>query len=360
MPAPSASTPPASPPRKRARKSSPPSPRAPRTVQAPMPGAAPRLRHDTSSAPCLFEQEGHRAVGAVVRQLVPGCKKCASKWFCTDDTDPSEPTGPARRRCLRCFNAHIACGAWGAFSAAYSTQDGEALSRFVFEYREHLGNGMYQLLTPDDRLADLASIAREFPYWTFLHRFLPLQNTRCSFLRPGDLLGHPLTTQDSSPTSQCSPSGAPSASSSPPSPDPSDSPLDFDLEEEPALPPSQQASSSRLPPPRGTTVSANPSPPSRSAIPRARTEVPGDGVFFSAFGDLLGRTQQDLLGRTQQDDLADAIAQDAYIISVFFAAKPGFDDFVAYMRELLDLMPEEGPESESTPKSDWKEKGRAL
>ncbi|KAJ7658848.1 hypothetical protein DFH06DRAFT_1196087 [Mycena polygramma] len=360
-----------SPPRKRARRSPssrrpPAPPRGPRNVQIPIPGAAPRLRHDTSVAPSLFEHEGHRAVGAVVRQLVPGCKRCGSGLFCTDDTDPNQPIPKKpRRTCLRCFNAHETCEAWGAFYAAYSAEDGEALDRFVFEYWEHLGNGMYQLLTPDDRLSDLLAIAREYPYRAFLYSFLPLQNTQRSFRRRGDVVRHPAAARVPSPASRSSSAsrdGSPSPPSSSPSPNQSvlgDNPLDYDLEEEPAPPPPQQASSSRLSPPRAPQASSSRAPPSRPAGVSTRADSPSRFEGIRSSNPL--STLADLLLHSQEEFTANTISQDAEHLSAFLDSHPGFDreQFVTYMQGVLDRVSQEENAGESASKTDRKGKSRA-
>ncbi|KAJ7626528.1 hypothetical protein DFH06DRAFT_1141840 [Mycena polygramma] len=345
-----------SPPRKRVR-AHPPTPR-----RAPPPRSrlfanypiaeAPRLTRDTSTAPTTFEHEGHRAVGAVVRQLVPGCRRCGSGIFCTDDTDPNEkmPNKP-RRTCKRCFNAHETCEAWGEFYAAYTDQDEVALGRFLFEYWEHLGNGVYQLLHPDNRLSDLYALAREFPYRVFLYRFLPLQNTRRSFKRRGD--GHrPLVpTRAQSPASRSvspAPSRSLSMSSGSPSPVHSvlgDNPLDYDLEDEPAPPPSQQASSSRVP-----------SYSSRSSTMAGSTPRPDTAEADESLSSLA-----DLLRHSQAVSPEEAAAHDAAQFSAILDSQPAVDRerFLAYMRGVLDGVAQSGSSSGNASSSDPKGKGRA-
>ncbi|KAJ6491454.1 hypothetical protein C8R47DRAFT_1214849 [Mycena vitilis] len=200
-------------------------------VNHPIP-EAPRLTRDTSIAPSTFEHEGHRAIGAVVKQLLPACRRCAQQ-------------------------------------AALNLQAVLQQAR-DFEYWEHLGNGVYQLLHPDARLSDLHALSRKFPYRVFLGRFVPLQNTRRSYRRRGDGNRDLAPTRARSPASRsASPARSHSSSSSRESSSPSpsvlrDNPLDYDLEDELALPPSQQASSSRVPPPsaRPSTTAGSTTRPS--------------------------------------------------------------------------------------------------
>ncbi|KAJ7658821.1 hypothetical protein DFH06DRAFT_1472798 [Mycena polygramma] len=355
-----------SPPRKRVRRdSSAPRPtpaRRSRDFNNRVLAEAPRLTHDTSTPPSLFEHEGHRPVGAVVRQLVPGCRRCGSGVFCTDDTDPNEriPNKP-RRTCQRCFRAHETCESWGSFYAAYTAEDGEALSRFLFEYWEHLGNGMYQLLTPDGRLLDLLAIAREFPYRVFLYRFLPLQNTRRSFKRRGDAHRSPVPTRARSPASRSSSSSSRGRSLSADSGSPlsassvlGNNPLDYDLDDEPAPPPSQQASSSRAPPSSASRVP--PSRSSRSSTMAGSTPRPENAEAAESLSSLA-----DLLRHAQEVSPEEAAARDAAQFSALLNSQPEADRerFLAYMRGVLDGVSQEGNAGGNASLSDRKGKGKA-
>ncbi|KAJ7608958.1 hypothetical protein DFH06DRAFT_1346638 [Mycena polygramma] len=257
--------------------------------------------------------------------------------------------GAPRRTCKRCFNAHETCEAWGEFYAAYTDQDEVALGRFLFEYWEHLGNGVYQLLHPDNRLSDLYALAREFPYRVFLYRFLPLQNTRRSFKRRGD--GHrPLVpTRAQSPASRSAspaPSRSLSMSSGSPSPVHSvlgDNPLDYDLEDEPAPPPSQQASSSRVP-----------SYSSRSSTMAGSTPRPDTAEADESLSSLA-----DLLRHSQAVSPEEAAARDAAQFSAILDSQPAVDRerFLAYMRGVLDGVAQSGSSSGNASSSDPKGKG---
>ncbi|KAJ6479991.1 hypothetical protein C8R47DRAFT_1074452 [Mycena vitilis] len=320
-------------------------------VNHPIP-EAPRLTRDTSIEPSTFEHEGHRAIGAVVRQLLPACQRCGSGRFCTDDTDPNErqPNKP-RRTCKRCFDKHETCETWGEFYAAYSDQDEAALRAFQFEYWEHLGNGVYQLLHPDARLSNLHVLSREFPYRVFLGRFVPLQNTRRSYRRRGDGNRNLAPTRARSPASRSasparSPSPLGSRESSSPSPSAlGDNPLDYDLEDEPALPPSQQASSSRVPPP-----AARPSTTAGSTIRPGSAEANEPPVSLA-----------DLLRHSQAASSEEVVAQDAARFSAMLDSQPEADreQFLAYMRGILDGVEQLGSSSGGASSSDRKGKSRA-
>ncbi|KAJ6453264.1 hypothetical protein C8R47DRAFT_1254475 [Mycena vitilis] len=310
---------------------------------------APRLTRDDSIAPSTFEHEGHRAIGAVVRQLLPACRRCGSGRFCTDDTDPNErqPNKP-RRTCKRCFSKHETCESWGEFYAAYSDEDEVALRAFQFEYWEHLGNGVYQLLHPDGRLSDLGALSHEFPYRVFLGRFLPLQNTQRSYRRRGDGNRGVVRARAPRPASRSPSSRSSSSSRGSPTISPSelgDDPLDYDLEDEPALPPSQQASLSRIPDP-----SARASMAAGSTTRPSNAEANESSVSLAA-----------LLLHSQSDLPEEIVVRDAARFSAMLDSQPDVDreQFLAYMRGILDEVEQLGSSSGSASSTDRKGKGRA-
>ncbi|KAJ6502928.1 hypothetical protein C8R47DRAFT_1193212 [Mycena vitilis] len=310
---------------------------------------APRLTRDDSIAPSTFEHEGHRAIGAVVRQLLPACRRCGSGRFCTDDTDPNErqPNKP-RRTCKRCFSKHETCESWGEFYAAYSDEDEAALRAFQFEYWEHLGNGVYQLLHPDGRLSDFGALSHEFPYRVFLGRFLPLQNTQRSYRRRGDGNRGLVRTRAPRPASRSPSSRSSSSSRGSPTISPSelgDDPLDYDLEDEPALPPSQQASSSRIPDPSARTSTA-----------AGSTTRPSNAEANESFVSLAA-----LLLHSQSDLPEETVVRDAARFSAMLDSQPdvGREQFLAYMRGILDEVEQLGSSSGSASSTDRKGKGRA-
>ncbi|KAJ6490617.1 hypothetical protein C8R47DRAFT_1214909 [Mycena vitilis] len=310
---------------------------------------APRLTRDDSIAPSTFEHEGHRAIGAVVRQLLPACRRCGSGRFCTDDTDPNErqPNKP-RRTCKRCFSKHETCESWGEFYAAYSDEDEIALRAFQFEYWEHLGNGVYQLLHPDGRLSDLGALSHEFPYRVFLGRFLPLQNTQRSYRRRGDGNRGVVRARAPRPASRSPSSRSSSSSRGSPTISPSelgDNPLDYDLEDEPALPPSQQASSSRIPDP-----SARASMAAGSTTRPSNAEANESSVSLAA-----------LLLHPQSDLPEETVVRDAARFSAMLDSQPDVDreQFLAYMRGILDEVEQLGSSGGSASSTDRKGKGRA-
>jgi ribosomal protein S27AE len=128
-----------------------------------LPPPVPRLVADSRESTRVFTHEAHRAVGAVVRQLLPRCPHCGPGYFCSDDTDPNAPKPKKLRSlCYRCGHLHEKCEPWLIFRIAFNEQDRRALGRFRFEFWEHLGEGRYQLLLPDPCLEDLHSLCTSF------------------------------------------------------------------------------------------------------------------------------------------------------------------------------------------------------
>jgi hypothetical protein len=126
-----------------------------------LPPPAPQLVADSREVPRVFAHEAHRAVGAVVCQLLPRCLHCSPGYFCSDNTDPNAPKPKKpHSSCYRCGHLHEKCEPWSAFWIAFNEQDKRELSRFCFEFWEHLGEGRYQLLLPDPRLEDLHSLCK--------------------------------------------------------------------------------------------------------------------------------------------------------------------------------------------------------
>ncbi|KAJ7711402.1 hypothetical protein B0H16DRAFT_1745222 [Mycena metata] len=300
------------PPHKRSKKTAHPEDRTPRT--------SPRLRPDSTRPPVYFANESHRRVGAVVRQLRPGCPGCGVSRFCTEDTDPNEGrSNKPRTSCYHCAATHVRCSPWRAFSEAFHDCDERALSRFFFEFWEHLGGGHYQPLEPDPRVSNLHRLARDYSYRNFLYEFLPLQNTDRSFRRRQ----RKEEKKESEKEVEGSVGGPPPARSSGPKiripplrprPDVMEveehdlpialDPRNFDSNLEPTPLPSQQASSSRGP---GTAshapaASGSPRPPAAS-----RASVPVGPSDANAFRLSLG--SEDSLG-------ADTDALTAYMQSI--------------------------------------------
>ncbi|KAJ6457148.1 hypothetical protein C8R47DRAFT_1328565 [Mycena vitilis] len=304
---------------------------------------APRLTRDDSIAPSTFEHEGHRAIGAVR----PSTSLLKRKVAQPSNSYTAVCITP-RRTCKQCFSKHETCESWGEFYAAYSDEDEAALRAFQFEYWEHLGNGVYQLLHPDGRLSDLGALSHEFPYHVFLGRFLPLQNTQRSYRRRGD--GHRglVRTRAPRPASRSPSSRSSSSSRGSPTISPSelgDNPLDYDLEDEPAPPPSQQASSSRIPDP-----SARMSTAAGSTTRPSNAEANESSVSLAA-----------LLHHSQSDLPEETVVRDAARFSAMLDSQPDVDreQFLAYMRGILDEAEQLGSSSGSASSTDRKGKGRA-
>ncbi|KAJ7143641.1 hypothetical protein C8R46DRAFT_1232725 [Mycena filopes] len=264
--------------------------------RAPISLLPPRLSANLRVPPRMFAREAHRPIGAVVRQLVPGCERCGPDRFCSDDTDPCAPKSKKpRSSCYSCSKSHGSCPEWKSFHEAFNEHDDEELSGFSFEFWEHLGGGRYQLLFPDPRVADLRALARQLlTYRSFLYEVLPLQNTERSLRRMRTTNSSAGPSSAPPPVAPCEPrpqghrgsppprrrsaspprrgdysSARPSARrSSPPRRSRGFNWGDYDLDEEPAPPPSQQASSSRVPPPRSSRPAAGSSSSSSTWTPQ--------------------------------------------------------------------------------------------
>ncbi|KAJ6503513.1 hypothetical protein C8R47DRAFT_1250594, partial [Mycena vitilis] len=188
----------------------------------------------------------------------------------------------------------------------------------------------------------------EFPYRVFLGRFLPLQNTQRSYRRRGDGNRGLARTRAPSPAPRSASSRSSSSSRGSLSPSPSvlgDNPLDYDLEDEPALPPSQQASSSRIPDPSARTSTA-----AGSTTRSSSAEANESSVSLAA-----------LLHHSQSASPEETVVRDAARFSAMLDSQPNVDreQFLAYMREILDEVEQLWSSSGSALSTDRKGKGRA-
>ncbi|KAJ7154520.1 hypothetical protein C8R46DRAFT_1041558 [Mycena filopes] len=239
----------------------------PRPRRAPSPPRRRSSRPPPGKSRRMFARKAHRPIGAVVRQLVPGCERCGSDRFCSDDTDPCAPKSKKpRSSCYTCAKGHGSCPEWKLFHEAFNERDDEELAGFSFEFWEHLGGGRYQLLFPDPRVADLRALE---------HRTVFAPYARLEFL------GGTLVRASTRSALRAPPAGPPRVSS--PSSSfrfaPAQGELffyssfgfnwgDYDLDTEPAPPPSQQASSSRASPPRSSRPAAEGSSLSSTRAPQ--------------------------------------------------------------------------------------------
>ncbi|KAJ7159727.1 hypothetical protein C8R46DRAFT_1039000 [Mycena filopes] len=304
-----------------------------------------------SSSPSMFAREAHRPIGAVVRQLVPGCERCGSDRFCSDDTDPCAPKSKKpRSSCYTCAKGHGSCPEWKSFHEAFNERDDEELAGFSFEFWEHLGGGRYQLLFPDPRVADLRALE---------HRTVFAPYARLEFL------GRTLVRASTRSALRAPPAGPPRVSS--PSSSFRFAPAaqgelffyssfgfnwgDYDLDAEPAPPPSQQASSSRAPPPRSSRPAAEGSSSSSTRAPQppaADVPMEEDPSPLSAFFAEV------------EEFTPENATRDAARISAFLADQPIelHAQFLSHIASVMNIVEDElGVEM---PAMDRKGKGKAC